>query len=225
MVDGVLIAYFNQIPKQLEELLTKQNIPSVWLNKDSRYNCVSSDDANAVKLVVAHLHDLGHQHIAIVDYTGSSLQTNNLMRTRYDAFVEKCRDLGIQQSVWRQEGYVSRAERINLCRAELSKENRATAVIAVSYSNALPVQIAAQTTGLELPKDLSLITFTDDRTNLGGIDISSILVPLKSMGDRAADMLLRQIATPQKQSRSEKLDFIVNYEGTVGPCPINCPQR
>ncbi|WOO41976.1 LacI family DNA-binding transcriptional regulator [Rubellicoccus peritrichatus] len=219
MVDGILVAYFNNIPKRFEELLKDNNIPSIWLNRQGRYDAVNSDDGPAVEKLVEHLYSLGHRNIAFSEFTGATRVKGSSMGVRYDTFVRKAESMNIKHTRWGTDEYTPRKDRIGLCQKFLTKRNRPSAVIALSPSNANPVLDAARLLDINIPDELSLITFADDRTDLSGIEIASLMIPLREIGECAVDLLLKKIKTPVKRVGSKKIELDYHKGETVSKAP------
>lgn len=219
MVDGILIAYFNNIPKRFEDLLKDNNIPSIWLNRQARYDSVNSDDGPAIEKLVDHLYELGHRNIAFSEFTGATRVAGGAMSVRYDAFVQKAEALKIKHTRWGGTEYTPRKNRIGHCMRLLSAEDRPSAVVALSPSNANPVLDAARLLDINMPEDLSLITFADDRTDISGIEIASLMIPLREIGECAVDLLLQKIDKPDKRISSKKIELSYKPGETVSRAP------
>tara|TARA_R100000027_G_scaffold67481_1_gene66453 strand:- start:11146 stop:12150 length:1005 start_codon:yes stop_codon:yes gene_type:complete len=205
MVDGVLIAYYNNVPKAFEELLRSNGIPNIWLNRKARFDSVYSDDKGAITGVVEQLAADGHKRIAFSEFTGVVSGNSASLDIRYRTFIKQAEKYSISHTRWGREEYVPREERVALCREYLSAKKRPTAVIGFSPSNAYPVLYASAQLGLRVPEDLSLITFSDETANINGVEVASLIIPFREMGIGSVKMLLKKIKQGNKQLPSLKL--------------------
>lgn len=222
MVDGVLVAYFSNIPRRFEALLKEHKVPSIWLNRRARYDSVLSDDEQAIKAMIKHLQELGHRHIAFSEFTGMSRVKNTAMSIRFKAFEKESQRLGLTFTRWGETAYTPRKERPERCLAYLQAKDRPTAVIALSPSNAIPVQDAALTLGMKIPEELSIVTFADNRTDDSGVEMASMMVPMEEIGTTAAAMLFEKIRSPEQPLVSRRIKLAYHPGDTVGP--VACPE-
>ena len=217
MSDGLLIAYYQAIPKRFMELLAKNHIPSVWINSSQSTDCVSTDNFAGGKAAAEHLLRMGHQKIAFVDYT-IPLPPGNIMEERYKGYADAMKKAGLTPRKIGGKTYTPRINRIEKCSNWLTRADRPTAIIALSESSALPIIDAAHINGLSLPTDLSLITFGSEPLNSTGIHITSMQVPFYDMGQKSVDMLIRKLKSPNIIQTCEIIPFTLNT-GATCCCP------
>jgi LacI family transcriptional regulator len=104
-------------------------------------------------------------------------------------------------------------------RAWLSGPDRPTAIIAYEAVYAVPVFCAALSLGLQIPQDLSLLTFHDKPVTEPGICISTMLIPAEEMGHTAVDMVLQKIASPEDDLSPQAVTFGFEKGRTCAPPP------
>lgn len=216
MADGLLIAYFHEIPEPFRDLLAGHRIPSVWINSNVETNGVDTDNFDGGKRATEHLLHLGHERIAFVDYT-VPVAKGSLMHERYKGYAAAMRAAGL--SVRRIGGKSStpRGERLDKSREWLARDDRPTALVCFSESTALPVLQAALMQGLAVPSDLSLVTFGNEPLDSSGIHVTSMVVPFYDMGCRAVAMLTRKMAQPDDEQPREVLPFVLDSGDTCCP--------
>ena len=76
----------------------------------------------------------------------------------------------------------------------LSLPDRPTAVFAVNDPVAIGVLAASRDLGLRVPEDLAVVGFNDNElSQMLAVPLSSVAIPLETMGRMAVDLLVEQI--------------------------------
>ncbi|HAI10773.1 MAG TPA: hypothetical protein DCM28_03655 [Phycisphaerales bacterium] len=215
--DGMLVNYTDDVPEQMVDLIDAHRLPAVWVNTQREHDCVSMDDLNASSHATQQLIELGHKQIAYVDYTHGPTKVNPHYSVAYrrEGYEQAMREAGLPSRQIRcQEGRLVPAnKRVALSRSWLSRPDRPTAVVCYGPSNeALPIMHAAMMLGLDVPRDLSLITFGENHVELLGPSIGMMIQPTEMMGRHAVEMLIQKIANPTQNMPHEKLAL------TFDPC-------
>ncbi|MEY3071820.1 MAG: hypothetical protein RLZZ353_16 [Actinomycetota bacterium] len=197
-VDGVMLATSHlDVATDADRL---GGIPTVLVNRRDRASQVPAvlpDDVKGVRLVVDHLHGLGHRRIALVS---GPLDTST-GRDRRDTFVAACRDLGLPTD------HVVHADRYDLPSgrraAEVLLEAEGPAPTAVFASNdllAVGALTALRARGLRVPDDVSLVGYNDmPLVDLLDPALTTVRIDQYLMGRRAAEVMLELL----ERSRSE----------------------
>lgn len=218
--DGLLINYIASIPAQMEELIQQHHIPSVWLNTQLKHNCVFPDDFAAAHRATQHLIELGHQRIAFLQNAVSSHYSVQERERGYRAALQKAR---IQPNVVGYELMNEAFNALEYSRSWLAGPQRPTAIVSYEMNYALPVYCAALQMGLQVPRDLSIITMHDKVTSTYGLDLSTMLIPAAEMGRQAVEMVLERISNPSTSLQPRAVAFTFSGEATCAP-PHNAPE-
>jgi LacI family transcriptional regulator len=170
-------------------------IPVLLVNRRDRTDVVPSvvpDDAIGVRLVVEHLHALGHHEIGLV----SGPLNTSTGRDRRDTFVEVCSSLGLSTDM------VVHADLYDLPSGRRATEDlldtygtRPTAIFASNDLLAVGALTALRARNLRVPEDLSLVGYNDmPLVDLLDPPLTTVHVDQYEMGRRAATMMLSLLA-------------------------------
>jgi LacI family transcriptional regulator len=218
MVDGLLVNYTHYIPRQMIDLIEENEIPSIWLNTKQDGNCVYPDDHAAALDVTRHLLELGHRRIAYADYYNFGTEESHYSNSdRYAGYAAAMQAAGLAP---RRLGDVQHADRVPYTRQWLSAVDRPTAVVAYSpMMTGHAILYAAATVGLNVPADLSLVTFNDVATYEFDVKVATALLPEAQLGREAVAMLFEKIELPRKRLRPRVIPFTFDPGHSCGPCP------
>ena len=186
--DGLII---NPTGTLNSDLLTLE-IPVVVLASGEMFpdfDTVSSDSAQASRLAVEHLIELGHKRIGLI--AGPLRRRKSY--THRDTYVKVCREYGLSvepnlmvETVFSQEGGYEAMQRL--------LPLRPTAVFAVNDIIALGALRAAQNSGLHVPDDISIIGMDDIFAAATTYPpLTTIAKPKYEIGATAARFLLERI--------------------------------
>lgn len=185
-VDG-LIAHFPKPPnQQLNDLLEKAQLPLVSINSDIPYS-IMPDDFGAGKNATQRLIALGHKRIAYVGPIDGHSSACERLRGYKHALAES----GIEPQVFNIGDWYKRYNRKQTALAILNSPNRPTALFCYGRWIALNFMMAAESLGIHVPDDLSLITTAQVAFPNAGLDVTIERIPLEAMAERAVEQLLR----------------------------------
>jgi LacI family transcriptional regulator len=218
-VDGLLLATARLHDAAIEQLAAER-IPFVLVNRHTdpiTPNCVVPDDYAGGVAAVEHLLALGHQRIAHI--AGSSDASTGYLRQR--AYLDTLRkhdisnpDALLIKGTFRESGgYEAMTSLLNL--AEIP-----TAVFAVNDLAALGAIHAVLAAGLRVPQDISVIGFNDlfHATHMMP-GLTTMQVPHRAMGVRAAQMLLDMVINGVMPERPTLLPTTLIARESTGPAP------
>jgi len=211
-VDGLLVNYTSHIPEKMIAVQSQFHLPAVWLNTRRKHNCVYPDDCRAMREATAKLLALGHRKIA---YLGVPLQMEHYsIQDRHEGYQKAMEAAGATPRVvlWGEHD-----DRLTDLCAILRKPDRPTALVTYSACEAMVAVVAAARLGLEMPRDLSLIAIRDDLEPMGGVDVTTMLIPDIDMASLAVNMLRRRIAKPEIEEPSIGVTFIEHEGATCAP--------
>jgi len=190
-------------------------------------NAVVVDEAEGISLAVRHLYALGHRRIGYVPGpNGMSCEHN---QRRADAFLHMSGELGLGRAARRicnAEGAApGRWERPTSSyqkriRRFIQKSDAPTALVCFNDMVAMIVWSAAESAGRQVPDDLSIVGFDNDRTAESWIrPLTTIDPKMAHMGKQAARRLVRLIDANgiDKQVVTYAQPKLVDRQSTTSP--------
>jgi LacI family transcriptional regulator len=195
-IDGCLLSDFIDGP--VLERLQRDGIPTVLLNLQGQgaVSEVVPDDADGVRLVMEHLHGLGHRSVVFARESAEGRVLHPSVRVREMAFLAEAERLGIaEQCKIVSAPMGSLASQIRLAPAAPGRDAAATtAVVCYSHFEATRLLQDLMRAGLSCPRDYSLIC-CDDVDLLGVLHprVSGVRIPSYDIGHAAVKDLLEQI--------------------------------
>ncbi len=220
-VDGLLINYTDHIPPNMTRLIREHAVPSVWINTSQSADCVYPDDLGAARQATRLLLEQGHRHIAFVDYAhdlAADPEAHFSARARREGYEAEMAQAGLSASVVQDqiapEAQLAAAERL------LRSDARPTAALCYAGPDATALYVAALKLGLDVPADLSLISFGGQRVRAVGIPVDSMLLPEAAMGRTAVLMLQEKIEKPGGTLPPAKLPFTYQAGQTLSSCGV-----
>lgn len=153
----------NQFPEAIAEFCSSHAADKPIMIVGARHEQLPSldiDNADLIKQAVRHAHRMGHRHLG---YLGGAPQLSNSL-DRGRGFDEACDELGIpakQRHRLNAENWqLSGDEKMALSRM-LTQTDRPTALIAGGYYLSLDTYQVANTLGLSIPRDLTVVGVDD----------------------------------------------------------------
>jgi DNA-binding LacI/PurR family transcriptional regulator len=173
--------------------LAERRLPTVLVNaaiKDLDFPCVSCDDTVAIEQAMGHLLSLGHSRIGVLigppDHVPSQrkLAAARVVASRAGISLDPDQ---IAHSLYSLEG--AQASTMRLLEAGVS------GIVCASDPMALGAIRAAKRTGLNVPRDLSVVGF-DDSALMNSIDppLTTVRQPIEPMCRMIIELLVSQIA-------------------------------
>ncbi len=165
-------------------------------NSEQDFSWLDIDNRRSFQRAAQFLVDLGHRRIALLN----GLEEMDFARRRREGFLATLEAAGItpdpglmfSEEMTENFGYQTAT---NL----LSQSNPPTAIITSSYITALGVQRAVHIMGLQIGKDVSVVTHDDDLSylsNRGDVPVfTSTRSSVRAAGRRCAEILLEMIKT------------------------------
>lgn len=207
-VDGIVFTSIRQNDDSVVRLC-EEGFPLVLINRrvqGFQTDYVGTDNVRGAIKAVSYLVSLGHQRIGFI--SGSSYSTASAERLEgFRAALERYH-LPADPSLI-QEGDLKQESGYSAAKLLLSAENRPTAIFAANDLMAFGVLEAAAELGFEVPEDLSVMGFDDNRVAaLHGIGLSTMRQPAYQMGRLAAEILLGKIQSRFDTDRKPR-EFIL----------------
>lgn len=212
MSDGLLMNYYNEVPRRQMDLIEQYKIPSIYINMKRPFDCVFPDDFGAAKMGTEGLIELGHRQIL---YLRNFQQPHYSATDRREGYIAAMQARGLKPQVVEIDRLSdSQEEKLNVV---FSQPNRPTAVLGyVNHASAFMLTVAARH-GLKVPRDLSLMHFGED-CMVAGVLMGTISLPWFQVGKIAAQELLTKIEDPARQFPPQSIPIreILDF-ATVAP--------
>jgi LacI family transcriptional regulator len=192
-VDGILLA---PVSSDIEPIIDiqKQKIAVVVVDRAVDYDqvdVVRSDSTDGARRLTQHLLDLGHQRIAIL----SGPTDVATARERVEGYIQALQtaNCDVSDELIRYGEY-TQTSGYEMTQQVLNTPNRPTAIFAANNFIAVGAVWALRDAGLEIPKDISVVTFDD-------IPPSMVIDPFLTvaaqaayeMGKRATELLVERM--------------------------------
>ncbi|HYG75209.1 MAG TPA: LacI family DNA-binding transcriptional regulator [Planctomycetota bacterium] len=204
------------------ELIQEHGIPSVWINTQQKADCVFPDDLDASRSATETLLRLGHRRIAYADFgIGVGRPPHHYSNVdRYEGYARAMRAANLPSRYVQGAEFIPLRERAAFAAHILSGDDRPSAFVTYNDTTALPILHAAACRGLSIPRDLSVITFFQERLDRTGISVSTMVIPWHEVGSTAARMLLDKIADPSQTFPPRALQFALEEGATLAPVRV-----
>jgi LacI family transcriptional regulator len=220
-VDGIIV----HGPRMADDriaLLTQLGLPFVVHGRasdiDSPYSWLDINNGRAFQRATEFLLDLGHRRIALLN----GRESMDFAHRRRDGYETALRargvspNPGLMRSEEMTEIYGYRAAHDMLQRAQAP-----TAFLVSSMIIAIGVRRAVQDLGLEMGRDVSVITHDDDLSYLkNGEDVPLFTATRSSVhaaGAQAAEMLLQLIQSPASAPLTKLIEAELIIGRSTGP--------
>lgn len=211
-VDGLILAT-SQSHDPILTLAAQQKIPTVLINRglgDRRFPCVVNDDTESMRLSIAHLKTLGHQHL--LHLSGPRNSSTGL--ARLEGFK---RWAGSKQAVLEASYFTREAGYQAMC-AYLQKNPKGcqqTAVVCGNDLIALGAIEAIREAGGHVPADFSVVGHNDTPfMDMVSPALTTVHVHTDLMGQEAADVLVQRMHDPNSAVPASRLlnpDLVIRH--------------
>ena len=219
--DG-LILISPAIDSDVVQSLLEAEVPFVLVHNedpDPRVASVSIDNKTAMKALVAHVIEHGHTRLAFLGGFPQSRSATD----RYAGYCEAhaLSRIPINPQLVSSLGYhydvgVSETQRL----MAMPRKAAPTALICGCDKTALGAAKVLTELGIRIPDDVSITGFDDiPDAALLVPGLTTVRLPMKQMGETAANLLLEQIERQEWTGRRELLLTEVVLRATVGPPP------
>jgi DNA-binding LacI/PurR family transcriptional regulator len=197
----------------LVERLARRGIPTVLLDQSLPQLCsISTDDIVGARMAVEHLIELGHRKIGYISDIINDGQANPLQfttpRERYMGYFEALESADIHYNpAYHKQGPHAKRYAYELALELLQQDDPPTAIFAMSDTQAIGALLAAQTLGIQVPEQLSIIGY-DDIEVAQYLNLTTIRQPLFESGVEAVNLLLGQIVIESDAAASGSAEII-----------------
>lgn len=183
-----------------------QGMPVVMFDRvtdDVECDKVIIDDKAAAYEAVKSLIDKGKKKIALI----TTVDYVSVGKLRTDGYIQALLDNGLPFD----ENLIIKIENVNTCEitiAKLLKDEAIDAVFAVNELFAVTIIKIAHKMGLNVPKDLSVIAFTDGIiSKYSTPSITTVSQNGIKMGNKAAKMLINRLESEEEEGDEEEENY------------------
>jgi LacI family transcriptional regulator len=224
--DGLLINYIHHVPPTLAPLLQSNRVPSIWINVKADCNCVRPDDLGGSLEATRHLLSLGHRRIAYIRESSVAHYSSVDRLAGYEAAMTEAglAPRVVTTDAARYSRHIDRGvettredDRLAAMTSLLRSADRPTAILAVGIAHATPILLAAARCGLDVPRDLSVMTFSDWPPDHAGQLITFMHVSMTDVGHQAVRLLADRISDPATDLPPVAVPFKLMQGQTLAP--------
>ena len=177
-----------------------------------RVDVVTGDDFHGGAQAVAHLVELGHTRIAHLAGTGRAADL------RADGYRDQMRRHALEVHIRIEVSDRTEAGDLRAAEALLADSSPPTAILANNDYAALVLMSHAQSLGLSIPGDLSVVGYDNSSlARISYIGLTSVDNNYAEMGRLAAHQLVRRIETPDAPRSVTLLDPSLRPRRTTAP--------
>lgn len=210
---GVVVMYLGEADLNvLHEKLARYAIPVAVLDSSFAHPWgirVISDDVQGCRLVIEHLHALGHRRIAFL----SGNPQDGVAVLREEGYCAAMRDCGLSvPQGYLQRGYWDPVEMERATRELLRHPDGApTAIACASDETATVVARTLRREGRQVPRDVSVVGFSDLHLSaFGDPPLTTIAPPFHEMGRAVVQALLARADAAQSNGFDDSpLEFLL----------------
>ncbi|PAX07693.1 LacI family DNA-binding transcriptional regulator [Sphingomonas lenta] len=215
--DGVILTPPHGDNPEITELLTSKGIPFARIGSTGEGPgfAISMDDSRAAAAATEHLLGLGHHRIGFI--TGS--EEYALSAARLDGYRAAVRAGGaVERPDLVAPGDFTFASGLAATRRLLALPEPPTAILASSDQMALAALEVARGAGLDVPGDLSIVSFDDTPiVKFSAPSLTAIRQPIAAMTARAAELLIRATTGEAVGDEPSVLPFDLIVRGSTAP--------
>lgn len=178
---------------------------------------VTIDDRHGGRIATRHLTDLGHRRIGFVGEPSDNSFGFVSSARRQEGYLEALAAAGIPSdpALIRHGAHLREAaKQMTLDLLELA--DPPTAIVAASDVQAVGVLEAAESRGLKVPYELSVVGY-DDIELAALMGLTTVRQPLERSGARAADLVLEALGSRRRTAFDEQLEVELVVRSTTRP--------
>jgi LacI family transcriptional regulator len=215
--DGVILTPPHSENPLITGLLAKKNISfaRIGSREPGPGICLTMDDERSAALATEKLIELGHRRIGFIAGPGDY----SLSGWRVAGWRSAMEFAGLQTEGLCEEGDFGYDSGENATRALLQLPNRPSAIIASNDQMALAALEVARELGLNVPEDLSLVSFDNTPiVRFTNPPLAAVDQPIAQTISRAVELLINAAKAPLP-SDPINIEGSLQLRGSVGPAP------
>jgi DNA-binding LacI/PurR family transcriptional regulator len=204
--------------KQLRENTPLGNNPVVTLIEPvSGCSNILTDDYNGGYLAASHLLDLGHRHLLYVEYKEYPHQQR--LHGYHKAYKERNLNIAeyLHECPWDNDGVIAPDK---LFIKFIQNHPEITGIVAPNDSIAIKMYQALKQINISIPERISLVGYDDAiplLDSLGEYFLTTIALPLETVGREAVSLLIRQINGEDSENKQIILPVTLVIRSTTAP--------
>ena len=189
-------------------------------------SAVGADVGAGAAEAARHLAELGHRRLAVLSWPGAGERLEGARRGWGRAGPVEVFVAGTPEGFHGRPAGRAREERavgpvrgdgVEAARVVVGREPRATAILALSDALAIGALEAVRWAGLRVPEDIS-IAGIDDLPESAALQLTSVFVPYRPMGELAGAMLATLMERGDAPAPA-LMPTALTIRGTTGPAP------
>ncbi len=225
-VDGFISLGLSPDDRALE-VLDRIGIPTVLVDSDSSpsHPAINIDDEGGAQAAAQHLLDLGHRRLAIIVLPPARAQVTSTPTAgrRLAGYQKAIRAAGAPEPHVVVAG-ISVPAGARAFESMPKGRRRPTGVLAMSDMAAIGVMSAAQSAGLRVPEDLSVVGFDDVPASAWtNPPLTTVRQPIVEKGRLAARLLIQRMKGKIVESPSPLRTSLVVRNSTSSPADSDLP--
>ena len=225
-VDGFISLGLSPDDRALE-VLDRIGIPTVLVDSDSSpaYPAINIDDEGGAEAAARHLLELGHRQLAIIVLPPARAQVTSTPTSarRLAGYQKAIRAAGAPDPHVVVAG-ISVSAGARAFESMPKGKRRPTGVLAMSDMAAIGVMSAAQSAGLRVPEDLSVVGFDDVPASAWtNPPLTTVRQPIVEKGRLAARLLIQRMKGKPVESPSPLRTSLVVRNSTSSPADSDLP--
>jgi DNA-binding LacI/PurR family transcriptional regulator len=219
-VDGFISVGLSPNDSALE-VLDRIGIPTVHVDSEESpsHPSVNVDDEGGAHAAARHLLDLGHRQLAIIVLPPARAQTSSTPTAtrRLAGYQAAIREAGAP-APHTEVASISVAAGARAFAALPTGRRRPTGILAMSDMTAIGLMSAAQSAGLRVPEDLSVVGFDDVPASAWtNPPLTTVRQPIVEKGRLAARLLIQRMKGKSVDSPSPLHTTLVVRQSTARP--------
>lgn len=218
--DGVLLTPPHSDNPLIINLLGEQHIPFTRIGSTGRGPGIrmTMDDERAARIATEHLIGLGHRRIGFIsgseEYSLSGWRIAGWRAAMAEAGLD-CGDLLARGDFTFESGAIAATRLLGL-------EEPATAIIASSDQMTLAALEIARERGLEVPKDVSLVSFDDTPIARWAVpSLTAIDQPIAATASRAVELIIDSQRGVPLPEQPVVIPAALVLRNSTGPAPVS----
>jgi DNA-binding LacI/PurR family transcriptional regulator len=215
-VDGVLLAPSGHRSRQSLELLARQRIPVVLIDRDvdgMPNDIVRGESRRAAITLTEHLIKHGHRRIGLITGPADVSTAAERERGYRDALREHGLDSAsdlVHRVSYTREGGKQAGRRL------LEGPERPTAVVTANNFLGFGLLDAAREAGLRVPEDVAIVTFDDVEVVTDSPFFTCAAQPAEAMGRTAVERLIARLSGDESPVRETVLHTDLRIRRSCG---------
>ena len=200
---------------KLRDIMEKSGIPMVLITRMSRIDfcdVISVNHHLGVKMAVEYLHNCGHRKIAFIGEPFTARREHAFKETMTELNLELPEEYVIISKKRYCAGGYEAAQRL----LDLPYHRLPTAVFAAYDHLAFGAMKALREAGVYVPEDISMVGVDDNQMSAYiSPALTSVRMPVESVGEQAAGMLIARIAGSKSPYQTVYLTPEIKYRDSV----------